>query len=326
MRRITNIFLTALLCWQFSSITCAGTFSDVEESGPYFIAVESLFRLGIIEGYEDGTYKPENGVNRAEALKMVLAGAGIKVENGLYATGFFDVTLDSWYAGYVMSGLLKGIIGGNPDGTFAADRQVNKAEFLKMALETFETDLTNHLNLTSNIAADTPPREWYGPYLSYAKTVGLVFPDLKNNLYPAQFLNRGQCANIIYKMYLLKQGGEAQKMLSIAEAKLVEALVKIHNNDISSATYLADEALNYSQRALTANPDSAATKATETVAKAFQKLFLAYQAGLQKDTASVIILVGEAKTLAAKAAEINPSAAYFSIKIGQHGDHLLSQI
>jgi len=326
MRIIRTATLTAALILQFSLITSASTFTDVEESSSYYIAVESLAKLGVVQGYEDGSFKPDASVNRAEAIKMVLASGGIAVNGGLYATGFSDVPIDSWYAGYVMSGLTKGIISGNPDGTFAAARQVNKAEFIKMTLKTFEINLSNHTNLQTDLAADTPANEWYSSYISYAKTVGLIFPDLQNNLYPAQFLNRGQCAQIIYKMYLLKQGGEAQKMLSIAEAKLVEALVRIHNDEITSAMYLADEALNFSQQALTADPDSTATQATEVVAKSFQKLFAAYKAGLNQDSASVTTLVQEAKNLATQATKINSSADYFSQKIHQQGDQLLSQL
>ncbi len=46
------------------------TFSDVEEGGWYEQAVHDMNLLGIINGYGDGTFGPENSVTRAEFAVM----------------------------------------------------------------------------------------------------------------------------------------------------------------------------------------------------------------------------------------------------------------
>ena len=46
-------------------------FSDVKEGNSHYVAIEYLRTNGIIQGYEDGTFKPEQTVNRAEAVKML---------------------------------------------------------------------------------------------------------------------------------------------------------------------------------------------------------------------------------------------------------------
>jgi hypothetical protein len=321
----TSLYVITLL-FSIPQFSLAATFSDLPESNDYYIAVESLVQSGILQGYDDGTFKPEREVNRAEALKMILKSANIQVGGGLYNTGFPDVPIDSWYAGYVMEGTLRGIIKGNPDGTFAGARTVNEAEFLKMTLESFEMDLSKHQNVDDWISADAAPGEWFIPYLSYAKTIGLVYPDLNYNLYPGKTLARGQCAQILYKMLVIEQGGQGQKLLSIAESKLVEALIMIHRDNIEEALSLANQAVDYSQQALDIEPDSTVTKATNTIAKAFQKLFSAYLAGINQNSQEVASLAQEAKDLADQAVKQNESANFFASKVHEHANALLSQL
>lgn len=307
-------------------LASAQTFSDVPFSSPYYSAIESLVQAGVLQGYDDGTFKPERTVNRAEALKMVLLSAGISVNKGLFQTGYPDVPLDAWYAGYVMEGTLRGIVEGNPDGSFAGDRTVNKAEFLKMVTQTFQVDLLVHQNLTTPVSADVASNSWFAPYLSYAKTVGLTYPTLDDRLDPGKLLTRGECAQIVHKMGLIKFGGPAQESLAIAEAKLIDALVRIYNDDIAGALSRADEALYYSNEGLTKEPESSAVQSTHLIAQAFQQLFYGYNAGLEGSYAQVVVFVDEAKHLADQAITINESAQFFATKIYQHGDTLLEQL
>lgn len=57
----------------FIPITYAGFsyFSDVPDDAWYSDAVYSLAQKGIVEGYEDETYRPENNINRAEMAVML---------------------------------------------------------------------------------------------------------------------------------------------------------------------------------------------------------------------------------------------------------------
>ncbi len=301
----------------------AAAFTDVSASHPDYIAIEALTKAGIFKGYEDGTFKPDNEVNRAEALKIISVSGGVVPEEGLYATGFPDVPLDAWYAGYVMKGLLNGIVSGNPDGTFAAERGVNNAEFLKMTLLTFDVDLSRHLYLETAVSDDVPAEMWYAPYFSYAKTIGLIFPDMEYRLYPGKLLTRAECARILYKMLVIVQGGETQKLLSIAEARLIEAMVMLNLNNHESAVKFADEAVYYADMANTASPDSTAVQAVFKISLAFQKLFYAFKeiALAEPDSgtelpARILTLAGEAETLADEAVAINSTSAWLADKIG----------
>ena len=53
------------------AIAATMTFSDISQDDWYFDAVQNLQKTGIVEGYEDGTYKPENNLSRAEMAVML---------------------------------------------------------------------------------------------------------------------------------------------------------------------------------------------------------------------------------------------------------------
>ncbi|MCM1150098.1 MAG: S-layer homology domain-containing protein [Butyricicoccus sp.] len=57
--------------WQFDRVSDSGSFSDIAADEPCLAAVTRLCRAGVITGYEDGTFRPEQGISRAEAMTIV---------------------------------------------------------------------------------------------------------------------------------------------------------------------------------------------------------------------------------------------------------------
>lgn len=88
------IFLFGLLAGVIPTAFAATVFTDVEESAWYAEAVESLTEKGIIKGYEDGTFKPSDNVNRAElAVTLDRMIDYLQPENG-YTLSKIEVTSD----------------------------------------------------------------------------------------------------------------------------------------------------------------------------------------------------------------------------------------
>lgn len=316
-----------MLALFFAPIIAIGSsFADIEETSPYYQAVESLYNAKVISGYDDGTFRPDQKVNRAEALKMVLAGANVRVEKGLYMTGFKDVPLGIWYGGFVMTGMMEGIISGNPDGTFAGARNVNKAEFIKMAIEAFKIDLSPHRTPEMQVAGDIPPGAWFEPYFSYGKLTGLAVPDNNYNLTPGEELTRGECALLIYKMANVRVRGDAQLNLNIAEARLIEAIVQIGRNEFVKAVEQADLAIKHSSIARDINPLSTTAESTWLISQAFGKIISAYREILLDNQDLAKSLISEAKALANEAVSVNESARAFAEKVNRQGDFFLSLI
>ena len=93
---------------------------------------------GIIEGYPDGTLRPNQPINRAEALKILLLTANadrILADLGspdLPHALFPDVPTNAWFAGYVVKGQALGLIEGYHDGTFRPEQPITRAEAAKI--------------------------------------------------------------------------------------------------------------------------------------------------------------------------------------------------
>lgn len=321
MKKISALLLALVLSFQ---VAFAATFSDVNNDHPYYTAITVLSQNNIVSGYPDGSFKPENTVNRVEALKMILGSARIDTPENTTKV-FKDLDSKAWYMKFVVAAKSLGIVAGNPDGTFAPARNVNKAEFLKMLLESFKVDLTKHQNLKDPIALDAVPGQWFLPYLSYAKTIGLITPTLQNKLNPEKNLTRGECAEIIYRMLVVVQGGDAQKLLNIAESNLVDLLIDLNNNDIQKAINHADTAVFYTDEAVKASPGSAVALGANRISQGFRSLCLAYQAGVDKDFGKVKSYVKEAKDFAKQAADYSASLANLKTKIDELGQVLLDQ-
>lgn len=100
--------------------------------------VIAAVRQGIIEGYPDGTLRPNNPINRAEALKILLLTAHAdrilaELDPGnLPAATFPDVPSNSWFAEHVTKGQALGLIEGYPDGTFRPEQPITRAEAAKL--------------------------------------------------------------------------------------------------------------------------------------------------------------------------------------------------
>ena len=77
-------------------------FSDVPKSYWAFDYIAELANDGVINGYPDGKFYPENNVQRAEFAKIMLLAAGIKVKSVDYSS-FDDVDVNEWYCPYVES-------------------------------------------------------------------------------------------------------------------------------------------------------------------------------------------------------------------------------
>lgn len=88
--------------------------------------------LKIVQGYEDGSIKPENTITRAEMATMILRMMGVDTLSTTYANTFTDVTASHWAANAIQTAYNMGIINGMGDGTFAPDANVTYAQAVKM--------------------------------------------------------------------------------------------------------------------------------------------------------------------------------------------------
>lgn len=190
-------------------------FSDIskeEEKNIVFNAALSyLQKKGIMKGYDDGTFKPDNPINRAEFAKILTTAfipGEVKDEK---VTCFNDIKVEDWYAKYFCLLKNKGWINGYGDGTVKPANNINQVEALKMLLIA--------VNWTSEEAAEPEwltaeeKKQWYASYISIAAEKNILS---RSELDPDKLLTRKEVAILLFKSILV----DTLKIANYQESKM----------------------------------------------------------------------------------------------------------
>ncbi|MDH4615761.1 S-layer homology domain-containing protein [Brevibacillus sp. AY1] len=138
--------------------------SDIAQN-PNKDSILKLNYAGVLKGYTDGTFRPQNEVTRAEFAKVAVLAMGYTEEQAKLLQGttvFKDLPANHWATGYINLAVSQGIIKGYPDGTFKPNNNVKIAEALTVYVQ----------GLKINVNASAVG-EWYYPYLLEANKAGL---------------------------------------------------------------------------------------------------------------------------------------------------------
>lgn len=135
MKNLKKVLALVLACAMLFTMS-AFAFSDVAEDASYLEAVTMLSKLGIITGYEDGTFLPDNTITRAEAAKVLVCTLNAEDQaKGMADQEIFtDVPASHWAAGYVNYAANFGIINGRGNGIFDPEAPVSYEEIVKMVV------------------------------------------------------------------------------------------------------------------------------------------------------------------------------------------------
>ena len=108
-RLILTIFSAVLILNLFISTSYAISFSDLESSHWAYNNIMALANDGVINGYTDGTYKPEREVTRAEFIKLIMIAAYdgneyFEVNNFNFGHWAHPYAIEASMSGYLMNG------------------------------------------------------------------------------------------------------------------------------------------------------------------------------------------------------------------------------
>lgn len=108
----------------------AAVFTDVSTGSKYYEAVNRLSELGIINGYEDGSFRPDNNVTRAEFSKIIVGMMNkyTEAKSTPPSSAFDDVNQVQWCIPYVNYLTANGVIKGYADATFRPSNIITYAE------------------------------------------------------------------------------------------------------------------------------------------------------------------------------------------------------
>jgi|GEM_PF-4942122 len=110
------------------------SFSDMSSGGHWsYDYVTTLVSRGVISGYADGTFRPNNDITRAEVLKIAMEAAGFSKSDSGW-DHYSDVGESDWFAGYVGSAVNHGVIGAEGGSHFRPNEKATRIESLEIIL------------------------------------------------------------------------------------------------------------------------------------------------------------------------------------------------
>lgn len=181
----------------------AASFKDVAENTEYYSAIEYLKTKNVVSGYPDGTFQPQQSINRAEALKILLLAIKASLDSKTTLV-FPDVDPKDWFYGYVAKGFESKIVEGYPDKKFRPENNINLAESLKIIALSFNLPLPAK-PLSSSPFPDVPVDIWYSTYVKYAKDKQFIAARDDGLLHAERYPSRGEFSEIIYRLLYTRE-------------------------------------------------------------------------------------------------------------------------
>lgn len=171
-------------------VQTSGSFTDVPADHPNAEAIEYVRQQGIVEGYEDGTFRPDQSINRAEFIKIVMA-AQFTVDlfdacmtSEPVGALFPDMRASDWFAQYVCLAWSKNIVAGYPDGRLRPETSISFVEAAKVVVKVFIGDVLTEAT-------------WYKPFVERLEEYKAIPMSIRSF---DQRITRGEMAEMVFRL------------------------------------------------------------------------------------------------------------------------------
>lgn len=194
MKRLVAIFLCLIISCM--SVSFAISFSDLSETKWSYKYVMSLAERGIINGYTDGTYKPQKHVTRGEFFKLIMvASEGEEFFENFQFSGIH------WASSYAIAASLQGLL---MDGT-TIENLNDPISRLEMGVVLAKVSLHNqindyvHMEEEINFTDINDLTDEEKLYIDYIVNIGLINGYTDGTFKPQNYMTRAEVATVIYR-------------------------------------------------------------------------------------------------------------------------------
>lgn len=158
--------------------------------------IQSFVNNGYVNGYENGTFKPDNSITRAEFVKIVNRFFGFESKQNI---NFRDVNKSDWFYNDVCSAKKAGYINGYEDGTFKPNQPITREEVSKILVS-----IKNNKDFTydkiQKFIDNTKISSWAKPYIEGAIEAGYIKGNPKGELNPTNNITRAESVVMISRI------------------------------------------------------------------------------------------------------------------------------
>lgn len=170
--------------------------------------IQNLADQGVVNGYPDGTFKPDQAVTRAELAKMLSKALGYQPVSG---SKFPDIG-GHWAASYMNAMAEHKVMNSFNDGNFQPERAVNRAQittFIARILNLAKPEEKFGRDWSASFI-DVPNDHWAFRYIELSNKFGLLPPEYQTEFHPDQAVTRAEAAWMI----------QALKGLEVSKGKI----------------------------------------------------------------------------------------------------------
>ena len=290
-------------------------FSDITIRDQVYDSTTYLEAVEVFKGYDDGSFGRDKTINRAEALKTILTAAELEMPEST-TNRFSDVPDGIWFAPYVNYSASEGIVkGDDTTGLFSPGRNVNKAEYLKMLMLSFDVDPSQYPVITDVKINDVEDGIWYAPYFKFAVKFKILNVDGENNINPGEELSRGQAAEILFSMIRQGKGLKPQVLLNLSELHLIKAVEFMDMESVATAQILVDVASMFSTYTLEMLPENNIVQSADRVIEAMKLLTTTFSMRAEGNYDAAIQTAKDAWAKADESLQLNPQNKLLTDKI-----------
>ena len=185
-------------------ILCINTisFAAFPDVSFYSKEINYLSNKGIINGYEDGLFRPEEKITRAELVKMVVTATKPSKSKDSY---FTDLASDHWAKEYINKAVASGLIVGDPEGTFRPEDNITYGEVSAILVRALgKEDTAEKLGLP-----------WPQNYMQEAKYLNLFDGYRTNDLIAENEARRDSVALMVYNMLNYEEDSKTLEEIKI---------------------------------------------------------------------------------------------------------------
>lgn len=157
-------------------------------------SIGAAVKLRMVEGYENGSFRPNASVTRAEFTAMIARAFGLG-ENS--ASASFKDTKSSWAAGYISALADKGVITGYADGSFKPNATISRAEMVTIIARVL--DLNALATSAPTSFSDVDSSNWAAEAITQASSANLVQGLSSSVFSPSGKATRAEAVTIIIR-------------------------------------------------------------------------------------------------------------------------------
>lgn len=154
-------------------------------------SIDALIAKGLLTGYSDGTFRPNSGLTRAEAIKVIATYMGLEGQ----ASSFTDVSGAHWANKFIGAAAGSGLMNGYSDGSFRPDKKISRGELAALITRAFKLTGTGNTSF-----ADVNRNVWYYASIDALASNKIITGYADSTFKPEKDITRAEFATMVSRL------------------------------------------------------------------------------------------------------------------------------